>query len=171
MGKMHEVNIYCTIWALKAVKVLEFPPETKNNWLKKKVFLKKKESREPKLQIHWHLIPKQKWGFVCKFLIVQTTQKITADRFGLSWDYEITDVPVRISTLTEQMEKSGMDGWTNTGIDRWRVREMGGTGWQSTLEAVFREGHRVQETLQQILANTGKRKQINFWKISAKRNR
>lgn len=42
MGKMHEVNIYCTIWALKAVKVLEFPPETKNNWLKKKVFLKKK---------------------------------------------------------------------------------------------------------------------------------
>lgn len=38
MGKMHEVNIYCTIWALKAVKVLEFPPETKNNWLKKKFF-------------------------------------------------------------------------------------------------------------------------------------
>lgn len=38
MGKMHEVNIYCTIWALKALKVLEFPPETKNNSdFKKKV--------------------------------------------------------------------------------------------------------------------------------------
>lgn len=59
-----------------------------------------------------------------------------------------------------------MDGWTDTGIDRWmdgwRVREMGGTGWQGTLEAVFREGHRVREMLQQILANRGKRKQINF---------